>query len=94
MEALRPWIASGSPWGNTSGHHWPTFVRVWHPEEFDQLGQLARDLGLVDVRSGPLVRSSYHAAGCLRPNAIEDHIVRRQGPSSSLMSESSGEAGR
>ena len=36
--------------------------RYWTPEEFDELGQIARDLGFRDVRSGPLVRSSYHAA--------------------------------
>jgi lipoic acid synthetase len=31
------------------------------PEEFDELGQAARDLGFRYVESGPLVRSSYHA---------------------------------
>ena len=36
--------------------------RYWTPEEFDELGEIARDLGFRDVRSGPLVRSSYHAA--------------------------------
>ncbi|NEP16133.1 MAG: lipoyl synthase [Leptolyngbya sp. SIO4C1] len=35
--------------------------RYWTPEEFEQLGQIARDLGFSHVRSGPLVRSSYHA---------------------------------
>ena len=35
--------------------------RYWTPEEFDELGQIAKDLGFQDVRSGPLVRSSYHA---------------------------------
>ncbi|TAN97882.1 MAG: lipoyl synthase [Phormidium sp. SL48-SHIP] len=33
----------------------------WHPEDFDRLGDIARDLGFSQVRSGPLVRSSYHA---------------------------------
>lgn len=37
-------------------------VRYWSPEEFDRIGSLALDLGFADVRSGPLVRSSYHAA--------------------------------
>ena len=37
--------------------------RYWTPEEFDELGAVARELGFVHVRSGPLVRSSYHAAG-------------------------------
>lgn len=31
------------------------------PEEFDELGRLARGLGFRKVASGPLVRSSYHA---------------------------------
>jgi lipoic acid synthetase len=35
--------------------------RYWTPEEFDRLGAIARDLGFDHVRSGPLVRSSYHA---------------------------------
>jgi lipoic acid synthetase len=35
--------------------------RYWHPAEFEELGSLARDLGFRHVRSGPLVRSSYHA---------------------------------
>lgn len=35
--------------------------KYWHPSEFDELGAIARDLGFSHVRSGPLVRSSYHA---------------------------------
>jgi lipoyl synthase len=35
--------------------------KYWHPEEFEQLGAIARELGFSHVRSGPLVRSSYHA---------------------------------
>jgi lipoic acid synthetase len=35
--------------------------RYWTPQEFEQLGNIARELGFADVRSGPLVRSSYHA---------------------------------
>jgi lipoic acid synthetase len=38
-------------------------ARYWSPEEFDELGVIARELGFADVRSGPLVRSSYHAGG-------------------------------
>ena len=37
-------------------------ARYWPPEEFRRLGAIARELGFADVRSGPLVRSSYHAA--------------------------------
>ena len=36
--------------------------RYWTPEEFVERGAVARDLGFAQVRSGPLVRSSYHAA--------------------------------
>ncbi|MEO1623312.1 MAG: lipoyl synthase [Cyanobacteria bacterium J06632_3] len=35
--------------------------KYWTPTEFDQLGDIARNLGFSHVRSGPLVRSSYHA---------------------------------
>ncbi|MHB8956788.1 MAG: lipoyl synthase [Pirellulaceae bacterium] len=36
-------------------------VRYLPPEEFDELGDLARRLGFAQVASGPFVRSSYHA---------------------------------
>lgn len=35
--------------------------KYWTPEEFEELGAIARNLGFSHVRSGPLVRSSYHA---------------------------------
>lgn len=35
--------------------------KYWTPEEFEELGNLGRSLGFSQVRSGPLVRSSYHA---------------------------------
>lgn len=35
--------------------------KYWTPAEFDELGQIAREMGFAHVRSGPLVRSSYHA---------------------------------
>ena len=37
-------------------------ARYWTPGEFEDLADVARDLGFAQVRSGPLVRSSYHAA--------------------------------
>ena len=43
-----------------SRYHLPV-ERYWTPEEFDELGQRARELGFGNVASGPLVRSSYHA---------------------------------
>jgi lipoic acid synthetase len=36
-------------------------VRYVPPDEFEELGELARDLGFSQVASGPFVRSSYHA---------------------------------
>ncbi|MCP9849026.1 lipoyl synthase [Cyanobium sp. Morenito 9A2] len=35
--------------------------RYWEPADFERLGAIARELGFAQVRSGPLVRSSYHA---------------------------------
>ena len=43
-----------------SPRHLPV-VRYLPPEEFDELGRLARTLGFAQVASGPFVRSSYHA---------------------------------
>lgn len=36
-------------------------VRYYHPEEFEELARLARQIGFREVFSGPFVRSSYHA---------------------------------
>ncbi len=36
-------------------------VRYLHPDEFDELGKMAREMGFKKVASGPFVRSSYHA---------------------------------
>ncbi|MBD2441925.1 lipoyl synthase [Dolichospermum sp. FACHB-1091] len=35
--------------------------KYWTPEEFTELGDIAKEMGFNHVRSGPLVRSSYHA---------------------------------
>lgn len=35
--------------------------RYLHPEEFDELGRIAKEMGFAKVASGPFVRSSYHA---------------------------------
>ncbi len=43
-----------------SRNHLPV-DRFVHPDEFDELGEIAKQLGFVSVASGPLVRSSYHA---------------------------------
>jgi lipoic acid synthetase len=43
-----------------SPRHLPV-ARYLTPEEFAELGRIARCLGFVEVASGPFVRSSYHA---------------------------------
>lgn len=35
--------------------------KYWTPAEFEELGAIAKEIGFSHVRSGPLVRSSYHA---------------------------------
>jgi lipoic acid synthetase len=37
-------------------------ARYVPPEEFEKLGEMARQIGFTQVASGPFVRSSYHAA--------------------------------
>lgn len=41
-------------------HHLPVH-RYVTPEEFDHLGMRAKQMGFLNVASGPMVRSSYHA---------------------------------
>ena len=41
--------------------HWPV-ARYYTPEEFAEFGKIAYAKGFEHVESGPLVRSSYHAA--------------------------------
>ncbi len=43
-----------------SRYHAPV-DRYIHPDQFAELAEFARGLGFVNVASGPLVRSSYHA---------------------------------
>jgi lipoic acid synthetase len=47
-------------------------ARYWSPNDFDRLGTIARELGFRQVRSGPLVRSSYHAESDLLPSGDAD----------------------
>lgn len=44
-----------------SADHWP-IMKYYTPEEFSELKRIAIDMGFGYVESGPLVRSSYHAA--------------------------------
>lgn len=43
-----------------SKHHLAV-ERFVHPDEFNELGDLAKEMGFKRVASGPMVRSSYHA---------------------------------
>ena len=43
------------------GEKYLPVVRYVPPEEFDELGELAKAMGFKKVASGPFVRSSYHA---------------------------------
>lgn len=62
-----------------SRHHLEV-ERYWEPAELDALGAEARDLGFLDVASGPLIRSSYNAeetlARALAARAAETPGVR------------------
>jgi lipoic acid synthetase len=49
-------------------------ARFVHPDEFDQLAQLARSLGFKKVVAGPFVRSSYHADEMAEVNLHAGHI--------------------
>ena len=42
--------------------------KYYTPEEFDELKRIGLDLGFSFVESGPLVRSSYHAAKQINPD--------------------------
>jgi lipoic acid synthetase len=43
-------------------NHWPV-RRYYHPDEFQEMKEIATSMGFRNVESGPLIRSSYHAAG-------------------------------
>jgi lipoic acid synthetase len=45
----------------TSADHYLPVVRYLPPEEFADLGRIAKAMGFLQVASGPFVRSSYHA---------------------------------
>ena len=46
-------------------------ARYVPPEEFDEIGALARQMGFAKVASGPLVRSSYHAREMTEDGRVE-----------------------
>ena len=56
--------------------------RYLPPEEFDELGRMARSMGFLEVASAPFVRSSYHAdemAAC-RLRSRDDRPPRTSSP--------------
>jgi lipoic acid synthetase len=75
VTALKDLVAAGcdlitiTQYLRPSALHHP-IARWVKPEEFIELGDLAKELGFVGVMSGPLVRSSYRA-GRLYKQALE-----------------------
>jgi len=53
-------------------------ARYWRPEEFAELAEVARLKGFLHCESGPLVRSSYHAAEQFRD--FRRRVRERRGP--------------
>jgi lipoic acid synthetase len=66
------------------GHH--KLVRYVRPEEFEEYQTTGRELGFASVMSGPLVRSSFHAAEMY----ISATRKSKQKPGSSVVNESYG----
>lgn len=56
------------------GDHYLAVERYYPPQEFDELGAIARELGFGAVASGPFVRSSYFAETLF----AETDILRRR----------------
>ncbi|MEN8097786.1 MAG: lipoyl synthase [Chloroflexota bacterium] len=64
MSDLREWgvdILTIGQYLQPTKHHLP-IDRYYHPDEFESLRAIGYELGFSWVESGPLVRSSYHAA--------------------------------
>jgi lipoic acid synthetase len=58
----------------TQEHH--PVMRFYHPDEFQELARKGKEIGFRHVESGPLVRSSYHAADQIPlPAVIEKRTV-------------------
>jgi lipoic acid synthetase len=51
-------------------------VRYVPPAEFEDLRRAGYEMGFAHVESGPLVRSSYHAADSVPPSVGQDGILR------------------
>jgi lipoic acid synthetase len=72
MTDLRSWgveILTIGQYLQPSRKHLP-IVRYYTPEEFDELKRFGMEIGFKWVESGPLVRSSYHAAEQVRSLSV------------------------
>lgn len=54
-------------------------VRYYHPDEFEELKQIALEKGFKHCESGPLVRSSYHADEQVSNAALQRRIQYMKG---------------
>ncbi|HLS66166.1 MAG TPA: lipoyl synthase [Pseudogracilibacillus sp.] len=54
-------------------------VRYYHPDEFKELEQIALEKGFKHCKSGPLVRSSYHADEQVNDSAMQRRIQYMKG---------------
>jgi lipoic acid synthetase len=52
--------------------------KYWHPEQFTAWSDLAKNIGIRYVISGPLIRSSYQAKEALE-GIRRDHVYKRNG---------------
>ena len=59
--------------------HWPV-AKYYHPDEFAAFKEIAYQKGFKYVESGPLVRSSYHAAKAESEDVITRSASRRACP--------------
>jgi len=72
MEDLRSWgveILTIGQYLQPSRKHLP-IARYYTPDEFEQLREFGLQIGFKWVESGPLVRSSYHAAEQVRALSV------------------------
>ena len=78
LEAMRDLRARGvdiltvGQYLRPSPKHLP-IVRYATPEEFEELRREGYEMGFAHVESGPLVRSSYHAAQAANPSLPAAH---------------------
>ena len=77
LDTLADLLAAGCEWLTLGQYLQPSrvqipVVRYVPPEEFTELGRLARGMGFQRVAAGPFVRSSYHARGMMANSAADN----------------------